>query len=510
MPKIDMEAYNNAKAWEDMTEEERAEAEAEIASLQEENSPRVLSDGMTEEERSEEFTNYLIAARKKHTEQVDVPFPGFIGFSIDTAVPIYTADKPVQLDPAVYLLRGGEDINEACLYGASFDFQEMLDQINSGEIETEEKGDGTRVIKGEVTGIKGSVQRIEVEEGRPLLFLEALVFLAMKDAETEEQRRRIFSLGFVPKQAKEAEPLEEMASLVKQDTIKPRKQIDPNSKLANRITRPDLYSEAGALLDVSGRNEKGEVFTAVSLSYEGEGVSIAKQLTQFDREVHNAVTTLFVAGNKNVTIAQIWKQLSGMDEKPNPKQADTIRESIDKQRFTRVVVDYTAEARGRELQDMDGNPVTSFVIDDYVLNATRARIETANGREVEGYVINRPPALYEHSRALGQVISYPVKLLETSEAGQNTSENIVIKKYLLRRIGMLKGKSGDRLSPRIKYESVYKVAGYEGEGNPDKKQRKRINDYVLALMKLWKGEGAIKGYQEYKEGRTRAGVEVSI
>ena len=307
-----------------------------------------------------------------------------------------------------------------------------------------------------------------------------------------------------------ATPLDEMQALVRQHTIKPRKQIDPNSKVANRITEAALYARAGALIDVSGRKEKGDVLTAVSLNYEGEGVSINKQLTQFDREVHNAVTTLFVAGNRNVTITQIWKQLSGSNDKPNKTQADALRESVDKQRFTRVVIDYTAEARGRDLQDMEGNPVTSFVIDDYFLNATKARIETANGREVEGYVINRAPALYEHSQTLGQVITYPAKLLDTSEAGQNTSENIVIKKYLLRRIGMLKGKSGARLSPRIKYTSVYKVAGYEGEGSPDKKQRKRINDYVLECMKIWQASGYISGFREYKEGRTRAGIEVFV
>lgn len=510
MPKVD---FSSVKDWEEMTEEERAEAEAELDRIRKEaeaGEALVLSDAMTEAERMEEFTGYLAAARKRHTKPVNSPFPGHIAFEIDTDVPIYTADKPTHLNAAVYLLREGEPINEACLYGVSFDIAEIVEKMKSGEIESEETGEGVRAVTGEVPPIKGSIHRIEAEAGKPLLYLEVLTFLAMKDAESEEQRRRIFSLGFVPKQAEETEPLDEMAALVRQHTIKPRKQIDPNSKVANRITEAALYSGAGALLDVSGRKEKGDVLTAVSLNYEGEGVSINKQLTQFDREVHNAVTTLFVAGNKNITIAQIWKQLSGSNEKPNKPQADALRESIDKQRFTRVVIDYTAEARGRDLQDMEGNPVTSFVIDDYFLNATKARIETANGREVEGYVINRAPALYEHSQILGQVITYPAKLLDTSEAGQNTSENIVIKKYLLRRIGMLKGKSGERLSPRIKYTSVYKVAGYEGEGSPDKKQRKRINDYVLECMKIWQAGGHVSGFQEYKEGRTRAGVEVFV
>lgn len=360
--------------------------------------------------------------------------------------------------------------------------------------------------------LKVSVRMNPLEvNGEPISTIDVHAAIALEIAETESEKEAIRSLFTAHgKTGSENGALDEEKLLFRQHTIKPRKQVDPNSKVANRITEAALYADAGALLDVSGRKEKGDVLTAVSLNYEGEGVSTNKQLTQFDREVHNAVTTLFAAGNKNVTIAQIWKQLSGSNEKPNKPQADLLRESIDKQRFTRVVIDYTAEARGRELQDMEGNPVTSFVIDDYFLNATKERIETANGREVEGYVINRAPALYEHSQILGQVITYPARLLETSKAGQNTSENIVIKKYLLRRIGMLKGKSGERLSPRIKYTSIYKVAGYEGEGSPDKKQRKRINDYVLECMKIWQAGGHISGFQEYKEGHTRAGVEVSV
>lgn len=511
MPQIDCEEYNKAKSWEEMTEEEREAEEAALDAIRREAEAveaLVLSEAMDEAARVEELRHYLEAARVRHIKPSKVIFPGFVTISIDTDTPIYTADKPAYLSAGLYMLQEGEAVSDACIYGLAFDIAEIVEKVESGEIEAEEAGEGVRAITGEVPPLKGTIHRIEAEAGRPLTYLEVLVFLAMKDAESEEQRRRIFSLGFVPRQAEAAEPLEEMAALVRQHTIKPRKHIDPNSKVAKKITEAALYEEAGAELNVKGKKEKGQARTAVSLNYEGEGVSINKQLTQFDREVHNAITTLFVAGNTNITIAQIWEQLSGSNKSPNPKQAEEVRESVDKQRFTKIKIDFTEEARGRELTDMDGNPVTKFVYEGYFVNADKARIRTANGREIEGYIVNKAPALYVHGSALRQVITYDAKLLDTSEAGQNTRENIVIKNYLLRRIGEMKGKS--KWERRIKYETVYKVAGYEGEGSPDKKQRKRINDYVLECMKIWQAHGHVSGFREYKEGRTRAGVEVFV
>lgn len=301
--------------------------------------------------------------------------------------------------------------------------------------------------------------------------------------------------------AGQAEPV----TLPKQDTVKPRTQIDPNSKLANKITL--LANGETVNLDVSGPQEKKAVNTVVTLEYEGEGIELAKPMTQYDREVHNAVTTLWKAGNTSFTARQVWHTLTDTDTKkpPSTEQVARIEESIDKQRFTRAVVDFTEEARGRELT-LDGESVTSYKIDAYMLNAEKHTIETANGRTVEGYTITRPPVLYQHASIFGQVVTYPMRYLKAAgRVGQNSEENIVIRKYLLRRIGMAKGRG--HASKRIKYSSVYEKAGI---AEPDKKQRKRINDFVISCLEALAKEGAIKGFTEYKEGRARAGVDLIV
>lgn len=367
----------------------------------------------------------------------------------------------------------------------------------------------------------------------PLTFLEAIVWAAFNDAKEAgdtEQANKIYNTAFAKNEEcdtshtvsgmkektdiqaenglSDSEPtlfgMDTSKNIPIQGTIKPRTQIDPNSKLAQTITMLELGKTIS--LDVSGGNEKPKsVLTDITLTYEGEGIKLSKQLSEFDREIHNTVATLIHAGNMAFTPRQVWHTLTGSENPPSKAQLSRIEESLDKQRFIRAYVDFSAEARGRNLT-LDGEPVESYVIDTYLLNLDKGTIQTANGRKVEGYTVNKLPVLYQHSAALGQVITYPMRMLKASgNTVQNTEENIIIRKYLLRRIGMAKGKR--KISPRIKYSSVYEKVGIK---NPNKKQRKRINDTVLQILETLKKEKHIKGYEEYKEGRTRAGVDLIL
>lgn len=288
-----------------------------------------------------------------------------------------------------------------------------------------------------------------------------------------------------------------------QEARKPVLYLVPNSKVANKIT--DIDFNETVEIDVSSNRDKNKsVVTVVSLTYDGEGVTLSKPMTQFDRNVHNAVATLYVAGNRSFTTRQVWQALSSSDDKPSDTWIQRIEESIDKQRFTRAVVDFTEEARGRTL-DFEGTAVESYEIDTYMLSADKHMIRLTNGTEAMGYTILRPPVLYQHSAIFNQIIKFPIKLLETSSILQNTEININIKHYLLRRIDMAKRHGGN--FGHVRYATVYEEAGIP---DPDKKQRKRVNDAVLALLRLWQDEGHIKGFREFKEGRTRAGVDIDV
>lgn len=491
------------------------------------------------------------------------PFPGFVTLHI--LKPIRLRAYKQTIEEGLYFIERSKfeseeqpDIPIFRMDIVKTPHEEIKKIIDNGGAEVTTNQDGTEVVKISQTAIEeaGSPLKIgvqftplEVRDEKTLTLLEAFVWAAIDEAEEagdKEKAHLIFDTAFRKIKKSDSEPtlssmntgneeshggdtvsamkeqtdiqaesglsdseptlfgMDTSKNIPIQGTIKPRTQIDPNSKLAQTITMLELGKTIS--LDVSGGNEKPKsVLTDITLTYEGEGIKLSKQLSEFDREIHNTVATLIHAGNMAFTPRQVWHTLTGSENPPSKAQLSRIEESLDKQRFIRAYVDFSAEARGRNLT-LDGEPVESYVIDTYLLNLDKGTIQTANGRKVEGYTVNKLPVLYQHSAALGQVITYPMRMLKASgNTVQNTEENIIIRKYLLRRIGMAKGKR--KISPRIKYSSVYEKVGIK---NPNKKQRKRINDTVLQILETLKKEKHIKGYEEYKEGRTRAGVDLIL
>lgn len=276
-----------------------------------------------------------------------------------------------------------------------------------------------------------------------------------------------------------------------QDTRKPHRHYDPINKLANNLTDKRLFGPNGLQLDVSGEKEK-EVTTSVNFSIAGEqAIVTTKVLDPFDREVHAAVASWWKAGNRNFTPSQICQTLTG-SQKPSKAMLDEVRESIEKQIQIRAEIDFTEEARGRNLE-VDGEPIEECKIETYLLAAKKITVRAANGKTVEGYHLFEAPVLYWYAAATKQVVSYPQRYLKTASAGRSTVQNTLIKKYLLRRIGQIKGKS--KVSNRIKFSTIYRNAGID----PDEKSRtelNRINNYITSLLDLWKEQGAITDYKE--------------
>ena len=261
---------------------------------------------------------------------------------------------------------------------------------------------------------------------------------------------------------------------------------------------------------MSGKNESREVITQLSLNYEDGGVSLSKHMTKYDRSVHDAVATLWVAGNRAVTARQVYQAMTGSDSKPKQSAIDKVEESLDKQRRTFVKLDYSQELRGKTAE-FDGETITaaSAYIETYMLNADKQVITTSNGRSVSGYVFKDAPVLYKHDCTTKQIISYPQALLEaTAKVASNTETNMLIRNYLIKRIKTM-SRNGN-LSKQIKYETIYKAAGNETDSRT---QRNRMNETVRKYLDALRDAEMISGWSEYKDaGRSHkiVGVKIAI
>lgn len=283
-------------------------------------------------------------------------------------------------------------------------------------------------------------------------------------------------------------------------TILPKTYYITNNKLDNEITK-DFMDNGEIMLAVINPDKTNEISTYNSLTYEGENISITgkQTFTAYDRAVHNAVSTLWAAGNQIITPQRVYMTMAGIKEREyiSPQAIGAVTKSIEKSRATKLKIDFTAEAKAKKLN------VESAVIDSMLLNVDKITVR-AGGEVKEAYKITRTPALYEYAQLTKQIISVPIGLLDIRQATRNTEYIIPIKEYLLRRIGIMKNNGG--MGNKIVYNTIFEEAGIKTE-NPT--QTKRYRDSIKAILDLWKKEKEIKGYKEYKDGKCIKGITIT-
>ena len=290
-------------------------------------------------------------------------------------------------------------------------------------------------------------------------------------------------------------------------SVIPKKHVKPNNKLSNKITK-DIVDEGEFDLIISGRKAKKEVTTKVMLEYDNKYLDFSGQkYTPYDREVYDGVVTLYAAGNNIVTPAMVYRAMNGLTETEyiKPETLEKVKESLDKSRYLRIIIDYTEEAK---LYNKD---IKKTKYEGYVLAANKITVNL-NGQEHEAYKLLDKPILYEYAQISGQIISVPMKLLQTKDAVRSTDEVIVIRGYLLRQIEWIKNDKSNR-SDNIAYQSIYnelKILKFDLGEQAYKDKTKKIRNHVKAVLDEWVEEGYILKYAEYKEGRTIIGVTIAI
>lgn len=288
------------------------------------------------------------------------------------------------------------------------------------------------------------------------------------------------------------------------ESIIPSKHIIPNNKLSNEITK-ELIGIGEVALTVANKDKNNEVSTIVSINYNDEGIKLYNKanFTPYDRTVHNAVCSLYEAGNKNITPAMVYRAMNGQTgtEKISPQSIGAVTKSLDKSRTMSCKIDYTEEAKARNI------PVTKTIIEDMILPAQKVTVK-AGGKEISAYKLHSKPIMYEYAQVTKQIITVPIELLQTKSAIRSTEDVIVIREYLLRRIEIMK--HSNKHSNKILYESIYKELGLNTEVRTQAlaDKTKKVRKAVKELLTFWKMEKYIKKFAEYKEGRTFKGIDI--
>lgn len=319
--------------------------------------------------------------------------------------------------------------------------------------------------------------------------LEALLFTIVTDNPKTSSDKGVRN-GRIEFSLSEKEKIE----TVQVKTSRPETMLVPTSKLVNEVFLGDLIPGTGKRVNVQKKKlaKKSPVYTLISTDIEemiNQGVVIQgrQELRPYDQDVHDAVISQYVeGGNEYITDSMIFDTLSGKEGATlNPKQREAISNSITKLMFSHVNIDASEEAKKFGLE--------KFVYDGYLLPAERVTV-SLNGTITECIHLFRTPPLYDYAEKRNQIGRMSVKLLN-SPVNKN-KETITLQGYLYRRILGMKGSS--KLSPTIKYDTVYKQI-IEGESMSDgalRKKKLKIRETTRKILDYWKEEGFILGYVE--------------
>ena len=198
----------------------------------------------------------------------------------------------------------------------------------------------------------------------------------------------------------------------------------------------------------------------------------------------------------------VYQFLCGNKAKVNPTQniLKRISDSIEKMSKIRVTINAEMEVKARQNIQAEYR--------DYLLN-TRAACVNINGVMLDCVEINTEPVLYKYSESKKQIARADVKMLDMPI--NNTTENIILKDYLLRRLlGMQNDKS--KLSNVLRYATIYDYLGIKKDSSLQEyeKKKKRVRDTVKMILSDWKDKNKISGFTEQTEGRKIVKVYITL
>lgn len=284
-------------------------------------------------------------------------------------------------------------------------------------------------------------------------------------------------------------------------TSQPKNLVLAKDKITNKFFEGTLDVQSKNIeIATERKHSKKELTAVVSIDFEElPNVSISKNIEPYDREVHDAIVSLYVDGeNEFVTPLMIYRTMTG-----NPKATFTdkkekeISDSVSKCSMTRISIDTSeeAEAYGMDKSRYEGNLIyTEKIIGEH------------KGEVSEWIRILKKPILYDYANDKNQVARVPIQLLNTSI--NKNDETIVLQGYLLRRILAMKG---SKLSKNIVYDTVYKHLNISAaSAGALRKKQSKIRDNAKRILNDWKEQGFIKTFKENKKQNSIVSLTISF
>ena len=307
--------------------------------------------------------------------------------------------------------------------------------------------------------------------------------------------------------------MSEVKERIKVPALTFNRQYMNNTKLNQRLSTKLISMK-------NEDNENGLVRFSVSVEnntnlsvevWQDEDVNVvSEEITQFDMAVLDAVYTIMCAGYDVFTLEGVGKVMSGNKaQKITPSKLVAIEDSIEKMRCTHIRIDCEEQFRSRkDTRDM------KYIYESYFLPANRVSGEyEANGKSVTAYQIIEKSGYYKYAENLHQIVDFDAELLDTHTKFTDTFEAILIKRYVIKRVELIKS-ANNLKNNKISYDwydksvgvkkGLFADLGYIPNSTANwRDKKKRINRIVKLTLQSLKEKNAIVDFVQYKAGGSK-------
>lgn len=291
--------------------------------------------------------------------------------------------------------------------------------------------------------------------------------------------------------------------MLSHQSIRPKNYIMQIDAITNRLATLNDQSKIKV-----GKRGKQPILTTVTLDMPDHmKIEGGTTLSTYDKSIINGVTSLLESGNTVFSIPMLYHSMTG---KPNPTVDDQLYEELsgklEKMRRMMLSIDLTEENEAHYITGENGEKleVSDLTLEGYLLPLNRIS-GIINGKRAELYQILQNPPLYTYSKMRRQLASVRLSLLNAPV--NNNSTTIPLKTYLLQRIEMMKNEKNNIKRTNILYKSVYQELGVL---DANKTKKMRIRNYATTILNYYVEQSYIRSFEEYKEGRTVAGVQICL
>lgn len=301
------------------------------------------------------------------------------------------------------------------------------------------------------------------------------------------------------------------------NTYKAENHLMPNDKITNTVFGPKrhfLYDGEPMPVGVEKRGSKNEINTLVSLKYLDDGKEVKQiELEPFDFYVLCAIASLRQAGNTRITPLMVARHFGGNFEGDTGSKGDVyvkeISKSIERLFYINIEIDATEESNAKGSRYRGPKRIVRRLLPGGLDE------DIVNGQKAWCYISNETIPLIEYAEGkgeTGQIITFETKLLNIPI--DDSKENTIIKEYLLKRIGIMKGKSAIAKQRKILYETLFNECNISSSTkNGLKKKKVEVREKIKLMLDEWVKQGHIAGYRETRsaaKGRPFDGIEIIL